>query len=137
MANPDSVDALRAGPRGRRLCMALVEDPAAPTMLPFPYLVHMHRQAPARALADPLRSAVAATDVGAIAETVDPRAFLDALLTSVTTAMYWQPPDEHDRALTDPRLAELLRPIAEAVLEAPAAAWWSRPVNLSDQRHVL
>ncbi|WP_147525108.1 hypothetical protein [Cellulomonas timonensis] len=58
---------------------------------------------------------------------------LPALADTVTSAMYWQPPHAEDVVLADPHVSALLRPIAEAVLAAPEAAWWSAPLDRDAQ----
>ncbi|WP_137723775.1 hypothetical protein [Prescottella subtropica] len=58
---------------------------------------------------------------------------LDALGLATDFARYWQLPDEHDRMFARPDLVSALRPIVEAVLESPHAAWWNESVDLHAQ----
>jgi hypothetical protein len=131
-------DALLAGPRGRRLCLALMQ--AAAGRYDWPGLTwtdgpdgrrvglfdHAHVQAT-------LARDVAATDLTALTQ---PEQLLDALMASVDHAVYWQPPDDVDQLLADDQVAGLLAPVAEAVVAAPASQWWAAPVDLDDQHAV-
>jgi hypothetical protein len=75
--------------------------------------------------------------VGVLAVAREPASFFLALADAVTCAMYWQEPDDRDRRLADPRVAEQLRPVAEAVSSAPAARWWWWPIDPAIQYEVL
>jgi hypothetical protein len=61
---------------------------------------------------------------------------LSCLATVVSIGMYWQQPDETDRRLTDPEVAESLAPVAAEVASRSDAAWWRDGVALEDQRYV-
>jgi hypothetical protein len=74
-------------------------------------------------------------DLGRLAETQPPAAFLDALAATVSAARYWQEPAEVE--LADPDLDRRFLPIAEAVIAAPASQWWSSPIARDDQYEVL
>ncbi len=50
--------------------------------------------------------------------------------------MYWQPPDEVDRALISPRVHEVLLPVASSLLQSSAARWWSCPLVPEGQQYV-
>jgi hypothetical protein len=65
------------------------------------------------------------------------RAVLDALARSVDDAVYWQEPHEQDLALRGTQARAALLPIAQALCESPALAWWSRPLALDDQHQVV
>jgi hypothetical protein len=80
-----------------------------------------------------LASEVARTDLGTA---VQAERLLDALVSSVDGARYWQPPDDADVLLADPEVAALLAPVAEAVAQAPGASWWTEGISWSDQ-HVV
>jgi hypothetical protein len=80
--------------------------------------------------------AVAALDLDRIARTSDVGALLPQLGEAVSSAMYWQPPDEVDEALAAPLLHEVLLPVATSLLESPAARWWSCPLVLEGQQYV-
>lgn len=130
---PSEVDpgGLLDGPRGRRLCWELLtqtdgwawREPA--------------KSAGAAGLAAALGVAVARSDVGALAGAREPASFLAALADAVAWAMYWQEPDDRDRRLADPRVAEQLLPVAQAVSEAVAARWWWWPVDPAIQHEVV
>lgn len=61
----------------------------------------------------------------------------DALEESVNAAMYWQEPDDVDRALGDPEVAAALMPMAEALAASPITAWWTAPLDGADQHTVV
>lgn len=138
----DLAAALLAGPRGRRLLSALVSADGEPWV--WPALVEdgggPGLEAPAGPLRDRLRDrlarAVDAVDLDALAAWADPRDLLPAFADSVAAARYWQDPDAEDRALADPGLVDVLRPVADAVARSAAAAWWSEPVDLAAQQHL-
>lgn len=50
-----------------------------------------------------------------------------ALQRSVDTARYWQEPDGEDALAALPVILNALHHVAERVLDAPAAQWWSKP----------
>ncbi|RZS82834.1 hypothetical protein EV189_3229 [Motilibacter rhizosphaerae] len=83
-----------------------------------------------------LAAAVASVDVDGIARCSAVRDLLPALDMAVSFARYWQEPDEDDLALHSALLARVLRPVADAVAAAPAADWWSDPLDRADQWHV-
>ncbi len=122
-ADAVTVDLLLAGPRGRSLCWEVVAD-AVPEA----------RAAVRAAAADPARTrdvVDALTSAGDVDPT--PSRLSRALDVAVGGAMYWQPPDEQDAVLGDPRVVAALEPVARAVLAAPAAAWWSQPCTTAAQ----
>jgi len=112
---------LLAGPRGRRLCWALLD-------LPDIGLVDVPHADIEAAVGTTVRLLPAADDA------TEAR-LLDALGRSVDFARYWQEPDECDDALGGTEVRDLLRPVADAVLACPSAAWWSTPLAES-QVHV-
>ncbi|WP_052748388.1 hypothetical protein [Cellulomonas sp. FA1] len=122
-ADAATVDLLLAGPRGRTVCWEVVADavPAARAA------VRAAAADPAgtRHVVDALRSA------GDVAPT--PADVSRALDLAVAGARYWQPPDEQDAVLADPRVVAALEPVARAVLAAPSAAWWSQPCTTAAQ----
>ena len=122
---------LLAGPRGRRVCWELLTRTGGWTFDEPP------ESAGASTLAAALATAVAHGDVDALAVTRDATSFLAALADAVTWAMYWQEPDDRDRRLADERVADALWPVAEAVSRAPAAAWWSTPIDHATQQEVV
>ncbi len=82
-----------------------------------------------------LQAALAEVDAAPVRAWRDPLAFVEPMSEAVSSAMYWQPPDDQDAVLTDSRIAAALRPVAEAVAEAPATDWWSAPADLSSSRY--
>ena len=123
--------ALLAGPRGRRLCWKLVTHSGGWGWEEPP------ESAGAAGLAAALGVAVARSDVGALAVTREPASFFLALADAVAWAMYWQELDDRDRRLADPRVAEQLSPVAEAVSSAVAARWWWWPMDPAIQHEVV
>ena len=117
--------ALLDGPRGRRLCLSLV---AAGDDSLWALAYHA-AQSPSElpALVDGIATAPVS---------LDPAALLDALENAVSSAMYWQPPDETDTMLLHAALRAALEPVAQRIVGSAAAAWWSTPVAVGDQRHV-
>lgn len=66
-----------------------------------------------------------------------PQLLRQVLQKSVEWAMYWQPPDGTDTlAATDPVLTQLRR-VAEHLAAAPATAWWSQSIPLTEQWCVM
>ena len=118
-------DQLLAGPRGRRLCAELLVGPDGGLGPPWHWQLTVSEIAPARAR-DDVRAALAATDLTTVAEH---RRLHDALLAAVDSTRYWQEPFEVDRVLADDTVAQLLRPVAEAVAAAPASGWWAEPLS--------
>lgn len=133
LLNPADVDPelLLAGPRGRRVCWELLIRTGGWTFDEPP------ESAGAQARATALAAAVARSDFGALAVARDPESLLPALTQAVSLAMYWQEPDSRDWRLADRRVAEALRPVADAVARAPAAAWWSAALDRSSQHEVV
>ncbi|MFB9377721.1 hypothetical protein ACFFKU_11360 [Kineococcus gynurae] len=137
------VDAWMGGPRGRRLLAEVVTASApAEDGAPWGYPAWSLPDDPAplpdpvrAAMRDRLAAAVAALDPAA-GWVPDPRTVLPALADSVVAARYWQHPDREDAVLADPEFADLLRPVAEALVAAPACRSWSEPVDPGEQWQV-
>lgn len=123
--------ALLAGPRGRRLCWELLTHTGG-----WAWEEPLESAGAAR-LAEAVGVAVGRSDVRALAAAHEPASFFPALADAVAWAMYWQEPDDRDRRLADPGVAEQLRPVAEAVSSALAARWWWWPVDLALQHEVV
>jgi len=121
-ARPD-VDALLAGPRGRRLCWELLGAP----WLGAVFGVSKPRTA------QTIRDAVAEFDRVEFGRDGS-AAVMDALTGAVDFAAYWQPPHEEDELLDSPGVVHELKPVAQALLDHPATDWWSRPLALDAQR---
>jgi hypothetical protein len=125
-----AADTLLAGPRGRRLLLAVAGelDPGLRSL------------SPEFAVA-PLDDGVRTEFAGGLAA-VDPDGVTAAMLwnglaEAVGWARYWQPQDANDVALATLRCRDALRPLAEAVLAHPDSDWWSTPVALDAQRYVM
>ncbi len=125
-------DDLLVGPRGRGSCLAVAHQ--LDQLVWSAWLHAAWEPSPARR--GDLVRALHAVDAGAVMAWRDPIAFVEAVDQTVSHAMYWQPPDEQDVAAADPDVVEALRPIAAAVASAPAAAWWSSPLDLHGLRYV-
>lgn len=133
MTTPDlDADALLAGPRGRRLCLAVAEQLNPEVRVTAFRVAHSNSD---RALRQNLHDALADTDAAALASWHAPLAFAEPMDYTVSSARYWQEPDDEDVALADTELGEALRPIAGAIASAPAATWWSTPVDLTALRY--
>jgi hypothetical protein len=65
----------------------------------------------------------------------DPLSLLEPMDEAVTNAMYWQQPHDQDIVLDDPDVIAALRPVADALADAPATAWWHAPLDLSTLRY--
>jgi hypothetical protein len=122
---------LLAGPRGRRLCWELLTQTRG-----WALKEPLESEGAAR-LAAALGAAVARTDVGALGVAREPGSFLPPLADAVSWAMYWQEPDDRDRRLADPHVAEQLWPVAEAMSRAPPARWFSMPMDPAAQHEVV
>ncbi len=120
------------------MCWSLVNPRARDLVLDGSCWLRVGRgeSAPAAGLATELAAAVARTDLESIAAATAEVALLVPLAESVDAAMYWQPPDAEDVALTAPEVADALMPVARAVSAAPAARWWSGEMAPGRQRSV-
>lgn len=126
-------EAVLQGPRGRRLCAAVLTTRS----------LELWEQV-ARAGIEPgdtdlqsqLTESLSEAEVTTTAYEESPGAFLPALREVVRWAVYWQEPDAEDRLLAGPDVLEALRPVARALGESPAAAWWRAPMDPVDQHHV-
>lgn len=130
------VQALLLCPRGRRLCASLASHLDSTFELhqvlyrtAYGYLDHGPSGFGASAdaldsIPTPAFTAASASDL------------LAALMETVDTARYWQPPDELDVILSSPELDRPLRRIAEAISTSPHSRWFGSPVDLTVQRSV-
>lgn len=84
---------------------------------------------------DVLVQALGTIDPAPVLRWADPLAFLEPMELSISNAMYWQEPHQEDALAAYPDVVAALRPIADAVTNAPAAAWWSTPVDLATMRY--
>jgi hypothetical protein len=115
-----------SGPRGRQICWELIDADRDAEAWTVAWLA-FHRGN----LADHLTELVAVvemTDLAAVTATASEVALLPALAMTTQLAAYWQEPDPSDLALEHEVVREALLPLARAVSEAPAAAWWATPM---------
>jgi hypothetical protein len=140
MAWPAAPEELLAGPRGRRLCFELAgphNDELLSEACPgWTALRHEPAGAGSDQLAAELASLVSRADLNAIAASSDEAGLLEVVAAPVGDAMYWQPPEDWDLALAVPAMADVLGPVARAVTQAPAARWWSSPLDRDRQQYV-
>jgi hypothetical protein len=78
-------------------------------------------------------NAIRESDFSQVSQWTDEVELLNFLADSVQSARYWQDPDEIDRILADPLVAEELRAVADVIASAPASAWWSSAMPPTDQ----
>jgi hypothetical protein len=84
---------------------------------------------------DELITALRAVDPTPVSTWSDPLSLIEPMDETVTSAMYWQPPHDEDIVLDDPEVIAALRPIADALTDAPATAWWHTSLDLSLLRY--
>jgi hypothetical protein len=147
---PLAVDALLAGPRGRRFCLELVlsgegQDTDEGAKL-WQLLFHAtHRLESARGQAgtlfgpgvdEPLPNPSVADIASALDKmpmiVVNETNSLEALAAAVDSARYWQEPDGTDGLLAAAGILSALERIAAHTVASPSISWWSGPVA-SDQ----
>jgi len=131
MGWPDAGDLL-AGPRGRRLCWSLLDLDGYPGWTAVSVGAH---PGDLTSVLGELADCVARTDLDAAVTRASELALLAVLAEPVGRAAYWQEPDGVDQALTDPRVRDVLRPVARAVTAAPAAQWWPSPLAPDGQQY--
>ncbi|MGH9092618.1 MAG: hypothetical protein ACRDZR_14770 [Acidimicrobiales bacterium] len=131
---PDDPAAILDGSRGRCLCWNLsrVVGGQAPGWQKV--WAHQRDVAPFQ-LAAELGAAVGAVVDDPVA--LSANAIFDALDQSVNAAMYWQEPDDVDRALGAPEVAAALISLAAALAISPTTAWWAAPLDGADQHAVV
>lgn len=122
-----TAEELLEGPRGRGLCIAVAEQLYGEDW-PAWYADNLGGL-------DIVIEAINDVDATPVSHWRDPMSFADPVEVSVSSAMYWQQPDECDVVAADPGVVAALYPIAEAVADAPASAWWDTPVDLSALRY--
>ena len=132
-----TVEALLAGPRGRRLCWTLLWlglDDAARQSAAWPLAWEaVVRSGDLSRRLEEFTAVLALADPAALAG--EEATVLEALGWTVNTAQYWGEPDAEDRALAAPEAVPALTPIAAAILAAPGARWWAAPADLERQRY--
>jgi len=131
-----TAEALLAGPRGRRLCWTLLWlglDDAGRLSADWPLAWEAVTSGDLSGRLGEFAAGVALADPAALAG--NPVTVFEALGWTVDTAQYWGEPHAEDRALAAPAVREALRPIAVALLAAPASQWWAGPADLERQRY--
>lgn len=141
---PGDVDALLAGPRGRRICLEVAAglDEYVGELVLWSSM-GMSRPAESWTFgwavedsSSPERS-VAPSEVARAINAVAPRAadevangeglLREALIASVGSALYWQEPDAEDQLAAAPEVHAALRPIAAAIIATDEARSWVAP----------
>lgn len=120
------------GPRGRRLCLsaAIALDPDIWPLQPMFAEQPLNLQ-----VRQTLAAAIVGVDPAPLEREFDEIRMLGLLAEAVDAARYWQPPDEEDAITETDEVREALLPIAQAVLDSPAATWWSTGLT-GGQRYV-
>ncbi|MGP8149600.1 MAG: hypothetical protein ACLPXU_02750 [Acidimicrobiales bacterium] len=83
-----------------------------------------------------LDASLPAVNLAALDDPENEELLLECVADSVGAARYYQDPDALDLALADPRIQAALAPVATRIAAAPAAKWWSDPVDPSKQVYV-
>jgi hypothetical protein len=131
-----TAEALLAGSRGRRLCWTVLWlglDEAASRSGTWLLAWQAVHSGDLSGRLDAFAAGVALADPAALAG--DQATVFKALAWTVSTAQYWGEPGAEDRALAAPAARETLRPLADAILAAPASGWWAAPVDPGRQRY--
>lgn len=122
-----TTDDLLQSPRGRGLCIAVARRLYGEDW-PAWYGDHLGRS-------DVVVQALDNVDPTPVRDWRDPLSFAEDMEFTVGNAMYWQEPPEDDAVAADPDVTAALRPVAAAVVTAPAAAWWDHAVDLAALRY--
>jgi hypothetical protein len=69
--------------------------------------------------------ALSGVDMAIFGTLKDDAVLIRLLMDAVSSARYWQPPDDDEEFLGEAEVQDALRPIATAVASAGAASWWS------------
>jgi hypothetical protein len=85
---------------------------------------------------DELAELLGGVDLTAVLDRNDPMALVDPMERTLSNAMGWQEPDGEDLIAARPAIIAALRPVADALLLAPGAAWWTAPVDRLALRYV-
>ena len=101
------------GPRGRRTCWAVVSEQLPPGTS-FELRLSARGGSTDSAI-EQFCNAIRESDFSQVSEWTDEVELLNFLADSVQSARYWQDPDEIDRILADPLLAEELRAVADVI----------------------
>jgi hypothetical protein len=129
---------LLSGPRGRHACFEVVSPYNGEVELEqFPAWLALRYgsgDADPAQLADELAAIVAAADLDAVAAAGD-AGLLRYVSEAVTWAIYWQAGQAWQRMLATDEIGAVLEPVARAITTAPAARWWSWPVDPDRQQY--
>ena len=125
---------LETGPRGRLLCWVVLDrlqaDQVSSTFWQAGFDSFLDE------MLSVLDSLLAAVNLVALDDPESEELLLECVADSVDAARYWQDPDELDIALADLRLEAALAQVATRIAKAPAAKWWTDPVDPSKQVYV-
>ncbi len=135
-----TADALLAGPRGRSLCVNLLDDRLA---VPDRRVRRTWLDAlECVRTGDTAHGARRLTECARIADVsgtpFDGSALLAGLVAAVNFASYWQEADAEDQGFAGEAARDALRPVAEAVVAAvgaPDVRWWTAPADRDRQRY--
>jgi hypothetical protein len=137
---PLTADALLAGPRGRSLCVNLLDRRLSArdrrVAGAWPDALHYVRTGDTARAAEKLGAWVEMADLPGTL--FDDSALMGGLQAAVDFAWYWQEPDAEDRGFASEAARAALRPVAEAVVAAlavPGVSWWTAPVDRGRQRY--
>lgn len=130
-----TADALLTGPRGRSLCVNLLDDRLAPpgkrARRAWLGALDAATRGDARRCARKLSECTAIADLSGFP--FDGSALMAGLVAAVDFASYRREPDPEDQGFAREAAREALRPVAEAVAVAAAglldARWWTEAVN--------
>jgi hypothetical protein len=134
-------DALLAGPRGRSLCVDVLDDRLTELgdqalrawANAISDLVHGRTKRGAAKLSECVHLA------GLSGHPFTAAALMTGLRAAADFACYWEEPDREDRAFAGEAVRAALRPVADAVVAAvtglPDARWWAEPADLRRQRY--
>lgn len=139
MSWPAVPEELLAGPRGRNVCFEAVSPyHSGGELEQFPAwfsVMYGSGSVDLAQLADELAVLVAAADLDAVAATEGDTGLLGYVAEAVTWAMYWQSAHRWQQPLAADEIGTVLEPVARAVTAAPAARWWSEPVERERQQY--
>jgi hypothetical protein len=131
---------LLAGPRGRELCVDLLDDRLTAlgggVRREWSDACFYARHGPAKRCARKLAECVQVADPSG--NPFDGNALMTSLQVAVNVASYWHRPAPQDQGFADAAALEALRPIAHAVAVAvagvPDVRWWAEPLDRGCQR---
>jgi hypothetical protein len=134
-----SADALLAGPRGRSLCVDLLDGrlttPGGRVRREWSAACSSALRGDAKRCASELRECVRIADLPG--SPFDGGALMASLQSAVDDASYWDEPDAQDKTFADAAARQALRPVAQAVAVACVSdvRWWAEPLDGGRQRY--